>query len=293
MKTLTEKKVLEHAWNKLSVITADMIEKHGYTNIGECAFYGCCSLTSITIPNSVTSIGDRAFLNCRNLTSITIPNSVTRIGDGTFDGCVSLTSITIPNSVTKIGDYAFYNCSSLTSITIPNSVISIGDSTFEACTSLTSITIPNSVIAIGCCTFSWCSGLTSITIPNSVIKIGYAAFYDCGINLPKKYDDKGRLIAYKGFGEHMQCRGCFHYVENKTYKTNKAKLCECGFHACTNPLDVFNYYYGEIDKTIYIHEVYLEGVSDEENDDSKVAAKKITIGRRLTIEDISKIIQEK
>ena len=31
------------------------------TSIGDDAFYGCSSLTSITIPNSVTSIGDQAF----------------------------------------------------------------------------------------------------------------------------------------------------------------------------------------------------------------------------------------
>jgi hypothetical protein len=92
----------------------------------------------------------------------------------------------------------------------------------------------------------------------------------------------------------MQCYNGFQYVEGETYKTNKAILCVCGFHACTNPLDVFNYYYGKINKDIYIHEVYLEGVSNETHGvDSKVVAKKITIGRRLTIDDINKIIQEK
>jgi hypothetical protein len=71
-------------------------------------------------------------------------------------------------------------------------------------------------------------------------------------------------------------------------------LCECGFHACINPLDVFNYYAGEINKDVFVHEVYLEDVSYKVNDyDSKVVGKKITIGRRLTIEDINNIIQEK
>ena len=86
------------------------------------------------IPNSVTSIGDWAFNGCYSLTSITIPNSVTSIGDWAFNGCESLTSITIPNSVTSIGDWAFERCSSLTSITIPNSVTSIGEEAFRYCT---------------------------------------------------------------------------------------------------------------------------------------------------------------
>ena len=158
------------------------------TTIGKGAFSVCSSLTSINIPNSVTTIGKGAFSGCSSLTSINIPNSVTTIGESAFGWCKSLTSINIPNSVTTIGNWAFSGCSSLTSINIPNSVTTIGKGAFSGCSSLTSINIPNSVTTIGESAFGWCKSLTSINIPNSVTTIGDFAFNGCesltSINIP-------------------------------------------------------------------------------------------------------------
>lgn len=152
---------------------------YNVTSIGDCAFYYCSGLTSVTIPNSVASIGNYAFFGCSGLTSVTIPNTVNSIGDYAFSGCSVLISVTIPNSATTIGEYAFRNCNSLTSITIPNSVNSIGNGAFSGCSGLTSVTIGNSVTSIGNSAFSGCSGLTSVTIGNSVTSIGESAFYHC------------------------------------------------------------------------------------------------------------------
>ena len=85
------------------------------------------------IPDSVTGIGNGAFSGCDSLTSINIPDSVTSIGWWAFSGCDSLTSINIPDSVTTIGNRAFSGCKSLKSINIPNSVTSIGHCAFEEC----------------------------------------------------------------------------------------------------------------------------------------------------------------
>lgn len=178
------------------------------TSIGDWAFEGCNSLTSITISDSVTSIGEGAFFNCHSLTSVTIPDSVTSIGIRTFYNCSSLTSITIPDSVSSIGSSAFEGCSKLTyniknnlkylgnsnnpylclidtmsnditSATIDNNCKVIGSGAFKGCSSLASITIPDSVTSIGGYAFCGCSSLTSITIGKSVTSIGNAAFKGC------------------------------------------------------------------------------------------------------------------
>ncbi len=57
--------------------------KYSVTEIGAAAFYCCCEITSITIPNSVTNInyndsgiGYKAFYGCTGLTSVTLPESL-------------------------------------------------------------------------------------------------------------------------------------------------------------------------------------------------------------------------
>ena len=147
--------------------------------IGDYAFSGCSSLTSLTLPSSVTSIGEFAFRYCSGLTSLTIPSGVTTIDYYAFADCRGLTSLTLPSSVTSIGGHAFAWCSGLTSLTLHSSVTSIGDYAFAWCSGLTSLTLPSSVTSIGGHAFESCSGLTSLTLPSSVTEIDWSAFERC------------------------------------------------------------------------------------------------------------------
>ena len=97
------------------------------------------------------------------------------------------------------------------------------------------------------------------------------------------------MKAYKGFNKDMTCRG-FQFEEGKTYEHDgEVKLCESGFHACEDPLDIFEYYDPANSE---FHEVELDGVSNERRNDTKVAAKKIAIGARLGIDKIIKACVE-
>ena len=190
------------------------IESHTYENgvgtitfeapvnaIGDNAFSGCNTLTTIDLPEGLKSIGQYAFDYCTGLTSLTIPNTVTSIEYRAFEGCTGLTSMYIPDSVTELGGGLFYQahvtsvslgsivetkqmssplngCRDL-SVTVREGVSAIGESAFSSCNFMASITLPESLRSIGRYAFSNCSGLTSLTIPAGVTSIGESAFYYC------------------------------------------------------------------------------------------------------------------
>lgn len=161
----------------------DSVEYDGVTyavkEIVDKSFYGCSSLTSVTLPEGLTKIGYRVFYNCNMLASVTVPDGLKEIDKEAFYGCMSLTSIAIPGGVTSIGDGAFSNCLGLTSVTLPDSLTSIGKEVFTFCASLTSIALPNGLVSIGAEAFSYCGSLTSIAFPEGLTSIGTEAFNFC------------------------------------------------------------------------------------------------------------------
>src|SRR3990167_1372835 len=90
------------------------------------------------------------------------------------------------------------------------------------------------------------------------------------------------VIAYKAFDKDFSCRG-FKFKVGETYKhTGPVVICESGFHACINPLDVWNYY--DLIDTRY-GKVELAGEQVTHDEDSKIAAAEITIRAEITLPD--------
>ena len=92
----------------------------------------------------------------------------------------------------------------------------------------------------------------------------------------------------KGMDKDMKCRG-FQYEVGKEYETDKAIACECGFHACEYPLDVFNYYPPAGSR---FFEVEQSGELSKSYDESKVSSTKIKIGAELNIAGLVKAAVE-
>ena len=88
---------------------------------------------------------------------------------------------------------------------------------------------------------------------------------------------------YKGFDKDLKCRD-YRFEVGKEYEEEKADICNCGFHACENPLDVFGYYppadsrYCEVDLD----------VNDQKSDDSKRVGKHIKINAEIGLPGLIK-----
>ena len=82
------------------------------------------------------------------------------------------------------------------------------------------------------------------------------------------------ITAYKGFNTDLTCRD-FHFQIGETYTHDgKVEACASGFHACENPLDVFNYY-GPTSRFAIVE--CLGEIDKESNGDSKIACGSIHI----------------
>ena len=96
---------------------------------------------------------------------------------------------------------------------------------------------------------------------------------------------KETIISYKGFNKELKCHG-YQYEIGKEYEEKDAVACDRGFHACEQPIEVFNYYApGEQSRYCLVEQ---SGKIDRKGDDSKVASSKIKIGAEIGIPGIVK-----
>lgn len=216
---------------------------------------------------------------------------------GIKDNDDRIKSITIPEGIEIIGNSAFLGCGKLKNIVLPASLRRIEKNAFFGCCGFESVTIPDNVTFLGQNSFRCCSNLKEVLFNGTLDYIGKYAFGDNykspAFRFPVPYGEK-KVTAYKGFNisdVRLFCRD-FQYREGATYTTNKAKMCECGFHAYLNPLDCFNYYYGALNLSYdflhaaEFHEVVIDDIAEFDKYGTKVCGKKITIGRKLTINDM-------
>ena len=92
-------------------------------------------------------------------------------------------------------------------------------------------------------------------------------------------------LMFKGFDKNLKCRD-FQYEVGKEYiHDGNVMVCESGFHACENPMDVFEYY--PPNKARYC-EVTGDGKESSDEDGKKTSFEKIKINTEIGLGGIIK-----
>ena len=92
-------------------------------------------------------------------------------------------------------------------------------------------------------------------------------------------------LMFKGFDKNLKCRD-FQYEVGKEYiHDGNIKVCESGFHACENPMDVFEFY--PPNKARYC-EVTGDGKESSDEEGKKTSFEKIKINAEIGLGGIIK-----
>lgn len=148
--------------------------------IGEDAFSNCSKITTVRFEegSQVRILGEGSFFGCESLVTCYLPDSLKYICGSAFDSS-GLKSITIPKGVVLIDEAAFYRCYHLSNVFFGSELETIGYLAFGECTSLDNIVIPEHVEKIQSGTFANCRALTHFKTGNGVKEIGVGVFHDC------------------------------------------------------------------------------------------------------------------
>lgn len=141
------------------------------TEIMDDAFNGC-TITSVTLPNTVTAIGNRAFYMCTQLSgTMVIPNSVNSVGFTAFCRCDRMTEVVLPERDVTYGTSCFMTTGLTGTLTLPEGLTVISDEMFSNNSKLTHVVFPSTLTTIGANAFAYCDRIEEITIPSSVTTI--------------------------------------------------------------------------------------------------------------------------
>lgn len=93
------------------------------------------------------------------------------------------------------------------------------------------------------------------------------------------------MIAYKGFNKDLTCtkgKGTFRYEVGKTYKENKAKCANTGFHCVEEPIEVLTWYSDRSSRYCVVE----AGGDINEDGDERISCTEMTIMREITLQHI-------
>jgi len=155
----------------------------GNETIKSDAFYGCGSIESIILPDTLKEIGSGAFWGCTSLKGIVIPDGVTSVGSCAFNGCTSLGYIKAPflgsDGRAYLESWFGNNGNALSSLSVPATLKTLivtgselSDVALNDCNCIKTLGINKPTVT----QFYGINSLESVIIGKNVTKISAGAF---------------------------------------------------------------------------------------------------------------------
>ena len=153
-------------------VSVDLSETIGVDVIGNTTLFSAARdrLVSLILPNGLTKISDKTFYGCTSLSSLTLPASVSSIGSFAFTGTNALSfiltgsgvlSVDETGKILKIGNTLIAWPSASGQAVVPEGIISIGENAFMGNTKITGLSISSSVNNIPARSFLGCFNLVN------------------------------------------------------------------------------------------------------------------------------------
>ena len=250
------------AFHGKSITKVSFAENCQITTIGESAFSGCSSMTSITLPESITTINRSAFSSCSSLTTLTIPKNVVNLEpDYTFTYCPSLQEIIVDEENTKFSSdggvlyegttlWRYPSAKSGTKFTIPESITQIKYNAFERCLNLQEITLPSTITDVDHYAFDGSTTLAAINVNVSAGEFSTGGFYSSD-GILYKNDDKVILYRYPQAKEG----------DSFTVQGTVSKIRQCAFAECQNLKSVYISDNIEMESVVFQSNTVIEHVT--------------------------------
>lgn len=228
-------------------------------------FYGCTSLTSVTLPSTLVKIGYGAFSGCDKLTQLNGFNNsqIELVGDSILYGCSSLAfdELNLPN-LTSLGQNAFYEVKIkkltlgkvtslpganeyiqnfgkkdyLEEITLPNTLTTIPNNSFALYTALKKCNLPEGITELGVAAFNGCTSLSDdLNLPNLTGTIGNSTFRSTAI---KRIVSLGSITSIGGTGHGTAVFGLNTALEFVDLPITITSIGNYAFYGCTSLLSI-------------------------------------------------------